>query len=170
VWADLRLYQSFWGGALSLRGVAAGDLHEHGPLPVQRRLSLGGPDPMPGFTFHRFGCNEAVGDPALPALCDRMVLFQAEYRTGLSIDIGDEGDDDRGWWGWGNWEDAFDFDETHVVLFTDAGAAWVGDVTPKRLNWDVGAGIEFGGFGVYIARALERDKPVRAILRLHHRF
>lgn len=169
VWADLRVYQEFAGGALSLRGVAAGDLHERGPLPVQRRLSLGGPDPMPGFAFHRFGCNEAVGDPALPALCDRMVLFQAEYRTGLSIDIGDEGDEDRGWWGWGDWN-PFDFDETHVVLFSDAGAAWVGDVTPKRLNWDVGAGLEMGGFGIYFARALERDKPVRVVLRLHHRF
>jgi hypothetical protein len=168
-WADLRIYQEFAGGALSLRAAAAGDLRKHGPLPVQRRLSLGGPDPLPGFTFHRFGCNEAVGDPALPALCDRMALFQAEYRTGLSIDVGNDDDDDRGWWGWGNW-DPFDFDETHIVLFTDAGAAWIGAVTPKRFNWDVGAGLEIGGFGVYVARALERDKPVRVVLRLHQRF
>jgi hypothetical protein len=96
------------------------------------------------------------------------VLFQAEYRTGFSFDVGD-GDDDEGWWGWGGW-DSFDMDEIHLVLFTDAGAAWNGDATPKRLNWDFGAGVEIGGFGVYFARALERDKPVRVALRLHTRF
>lgn len=167
LYADLRLHQRFAGGGLSLRAAAAGDLGQDGPLPVQRRLSLGGPDPLPGFNFRRFGCNEGVGDPALPALCDRMVLLQAEYRTGFSfdVDIGDE--DDDGWWGGWNW---FDWDDTHLVLFADAGAAWLGDATPKRFNWDFGAGVDFGGFGIYFARALEENRPVRVILRLNRRF
>jgi hypothetical protein len=172
VWADVRLHQPFVGGALSLRGLAAGDLRERGPLPVHRRLSLGGPDPLPGFAFRRFACNETVGDPALPALCDRMVLFQAEYRTGFSLDVGGDEDEDDGWWsGWGDWDwDWFDWDETHVVLFSDAGAAWTGDVAPRRLNWDVGAGLEIGGVGIYFARSLEQHRPVRVVLRLHRRF
>ena len=169
VWADLRLHQSFAGGALSLRGVAAGDLHQDGPLPMHRRLSLGGPDPMPGYPFHRFACNETVADPASPALCDRMALFQAEYRTGFSIDVGNGDDDDQGWWGWGSW-DRFDGGDIELILFANAGAAWIGEVTPKRFNWDAGAGVEIGGLGIYVARALEQGESVRAVLRLHARF
>lgn len=167
LFADLRLHQPFAGGGLSLRAVAAGDLGQDGPLPVHRRLSLGGPDPMPGFNFHRFACNEGVGDPALPALCDRVVLFQAEYRTDFTFDVHVTSDEDDGWWGGWDW---FDWDEFHVVLFTDAGAGWIGDATPRRLNWDVGAGLELGGFGIYIARALEENRPVRVALRLQRRF
>jgi hypothetical protein len=169
LWADLRLHQPLVGGGLSLRAVAAGDLGENGPLPVHRRLSLGGPDPLPGFDFRRFSCNEGVGDPALPALCDRMVLLQLEFRTGFSFDT--QGSDDDGWWGDGGWDwDWLDLDELHLVLFSDAGAAWNGDNTPSRLNWDVGAGLEIGRVGLYFARALEEDRPVRAVLRLHRRF
>jgi hypothetical protein len=167
LFADLRLHQRFVGGGLSLRAAAAGDLGDAGPLPIHRRLSLGGPDPMPGFNFHRFACNEAVGDPAQPALCDRMVLLQAEYRTGFSFDVDIDSDDENGWWGGWDW---FDWDDTHLVLFTDAGAAWLGDATPKRLNWDFGAGIEMGGFGIYVARALEENRPLRMVVRLHRRF
>lgn len=168
LFADLRLHQALAGGGLSLRAAAAGDLGDAGPLPVHRRLSLGGPDPLPGFDFRRFNCNAALGDPAQPALCDRMVLFQAEFRTGLSFDVnGDRDEDDEGWWGgwhWGEWDD------THFVLFADAGAAWLGDATPRSLNWSVGVGVESGGFGLYLARALENDRPLRAVFRLQRRF
>lgn len=165
--ADLRLHQRFVGGGLSLRAMLAGDLGQDGPLPVHRRLSLGGPDPLPGFDFRRFSCNAGVTDPAVPALCDRVALFQVEYRTGFSFDVNLADDDEHGFWGGWDW---FDWDETHLVLFTDGGAGWLGDATPKRLNWDVGAGMEFGGFGIYFARALEENRPVRMILRLHRRF
>jgi hypothetical protein len=168
LYADLRVHQAMAGGGVSLRAVAAGDLGDAGPLPIHRRLSLGGPDPMPGFDFRRFNCNAGLGDPAQPALCDRMVLFQAEYRTGLSFDVDlDRDEDDERWWGGWDW---FDWDDTHLLLFADAGAAWLGDATPRRLNWDFGGGIEFGGFGIYVARALEENRPVRVIMRLHRRF
>ena len=168
LFGDLRLHQRLVGGGISLRAVAAGELGSSGPLPVQHRLSLGGPDPMPGYDFRRFSCNDGVGDPALPALCDRLVLFQAEFRTGSSFDVGDSDEDDDEWWGWrGHW---FDWDDFHFVLFTDAGAAWNGSNTPDRLSWDVGAGINVGGFGLYFARALEEGRPVRGVLRLHRRF
>lgn len=108
-----------------------------------------------------------MGDPSLPALCDRMVLFQAEYRTGFSFDVDIDRDEEFHWWGGWDW---FDWDDTHLLLFTNAGAAWIGDATPQRLNWDFGAGIEMGGFGIYVARALEENRPVRVVVRLHRRF
>lgn len=165
LFGDLRLHQPFVAGGLSLRAVAAGVVGD-GPLPVQRRLSLGGPDPMPGYGFRRFACNEGVSDPALPALCDRLLLFQAEYRSGFDFSTIDDDDDD---WDRHPWHD-FDLDESHFVLFADAGTAWLRGDEPGRLRWDLGAGVRIGGFGIYAARALESREPVRVVLRLHHRF
>lgn len=181
---DLRIYQPVGIGGVSLRALGAGTLGGD-PLPVQRRLSLGGPDPLPGYPFRAFACNGAVTDPAQPALCDRVLLFQAEYRGGLDFDLfdwdrhshqspaavpphrraargGGEAWDE--WWG--------DWDWPHFVLFANAGAAWISerDDGPGALHWDVGGGLEFGSVGVYAARALAADEPLRIILRLHHRF
>ena len=72
-----------WNGQLSLRAVGAGTVGKNDPLPIQRRLSLGGPDPMPRFSFRQFACNAAAGAPTQTALCDRILLFQAEYRGNL---------------------------------------------------------------------------------------
>ena len=43
---------------------------------------------------------------------------------------------------------------------------------PKFGEWDsdVGVGIDTGGLGLYAARALTRDEPIRLILRLQRRF
>src|SRR5205809_5212761 len=41
------------------------------PLPLQRRLSLGGPDPMPGHPFRATACNNAFTDPAFADARDR---------------------------------------------------------------------------------------------------
>ena len=174
---DVRWYQPAGFGGLSLRAVGAGTLGGD-PLPVQRRLSLGGPDPLPGYTFRRVACNGAAADPAAPALCDRMLLFQAEYRGGLDVDFFDwdhrahrsdhpDRRDRRGW-DWGGW----DWDGPEFVFFANAGTAWLADHDdgPGALHWDVGAGLEFGGVGLYAARAIAADEPIRIVLRLHRRF
>jgi hypothetical protein len=172
VFGDLRLYQPVGWGGLTLRAVG-GTVLGNAPLPVQRRFSLGGPDPMPGYDFRRFGCNEAVADLALPALCDHMVLFQAEYRGGLDLNpfhgIWDHESvrrpRDRDW---SDWEDQWEGPQ--LVLFTDAGSAWLTGTQPGALKWDVGAGLEMGSVGLYAARAIERDQPIRFFLRIHRRF
>lgn len=177
LFVDLRRYLRLgWSGQLRLRAVGAGTFGEEDPLPVQRRLSLGGPDPMPGFGFRRFACNEAVLDPSTPALCDRIFLFQAEYRGGLSLRVFDapfrsHRHPHRG----GDWRDDYDWDDLwwdgpQLVLFTDGGAGWVRENRPDRLHWDIGAGLEFGSVGIYGAKAITEDESLRVMLRLHHRF
>ncbi|MGH7579620.1 MAG: BamA/TamA family outer membrane protein, partial [Gemmatimonadales bacterium] len=55
-------------------------------LPVQRRVSLGGPDLLPGYDFRAFDCAPSgFADPSLPALCDRVVTAQVEVRTRLGL-------------------------------------------------------------------------------------
>lgn len=173
LFGDLRFYQPVGWGGLKLRAVG-GTVIGDAPLPVQRRFSLGGPDPMPGYGFRQFGCNGAVADLALPALCDHMVLFQAEYRGGLDLNPFDGIWDHDGWrrprkWDWDEWDDV-SWDGPQIVLFTDAGSAWLKGTQPGPLNWDVGAGLELGSVGLYAARAIERDQPIRWLLRIHHRF
>jgi hypothetical protein len=187
---DLRRYQRIgWTGQLRVRGFWAGAVRGD-PLPVQRRFSLGGPDPMNGYAFRAFACNAGVGDPAQPGLCDHVLLFQAEYRGGFGFGLdwwdGDFGSrshpadrdrrdrpDRRGEWeGWDwDWDDWAWFDGPSLVLFTNAGTGWLrSEDGPGKLHWDVGAGIAFGSVGLYVARAIEEDEPFRVTLRIERRF
>jgi hypothetical protein len=67
------------------------------------------------------------------------------------------------------------------VVFANAGKAWLtgdgpsrvpNDRIPKLNEWDldVGAGIDAGGIGLYVAKALTADEPLRLIFRLRQRF
>ncbi len=177
VFLDLRRYERLgWNGQLSLRAVGAGTVGQNDPLPIQRRLSLGGPDPMPGFAFREFACNAAAADPAQPALCDRIVLFQAEYRGNLSFSTSSR-DRRRSrrrirhnrWVDFWDSDDWFWFDGPTVVLFGNAGSGWI-DGGPSTFEGDVGAGLEIGSVGLYGARALKSGESVRLSLRLHRRF
>jgi hypothetical protein len=179
--ADFRRYQPVGrSGELRLRGFFAGVVGD-GVLPIQRRYSLGGPDPMNGWGFRAFACNEGLADPALPGVCDRTLLLQAEYRGGFGIDWLDHDRDDRRDrrhrdrrrdrdWDWdADWSD---FDGPHIVLFTNAGTAWLAsrsDGIPS-LDWDVGAGIVLGSVGLYGAKAIRAGEPVRLTLRIERRF
>jgi hypothetical protein len=175
---DLRRYQRIGrAGQLRLRGFWAGAVRGD-PLPIQRRYSLGGPDPMNGYGFRAFNCNANAADPALTGLCDHVLLFQAEYRGGFGFLWGDREFDDRArreewadWdWDW-DWNDWFWFGGPTFVLFTNAGTGWLRTSDgPDRLHWDVGAGIAFGNVGLYVARAIQEGEPVRVTLRIERRF
>jgi len=173
VTADLRLYQRIgWSGDLRLRALAGGTIGND-PLPAQRRFALGGPALMPGFAFRSMACNESVADASLPALCDRAVLLQAEYRGNLGLWFNPPRWDrhDYAQWGdWEDWEDWFWFEGPNLVLFADAGTAWLAANDPGALQFDVGVGLEFGSIGVYAARALVADEPLRFSVRLQRRF
>jgi len=166
---------------LIVGGWAGGD-----PLPMQRRLSLGGPDPMPGHPFRASACNNSITDPAfagtLVAACDRVIAIQTEYRGHVKLNWSynpwkDEKPEDEG----GGSRSFFWLEGLDVVVFADAGQGWLvgntpGHVRPGALpgfsSWlvDAGLGVDWGGFGVYIAKAVTTGERLRFTVRLDHRF
>jgi hypothetical protein len=169
-------------GRLNLR-LAGGGWVGGEPLPLQRRLSLGYPDPLPGYGFRQFSCG---GDAVLgqPALCDRAVVAQAEFRTHLGFDFGPEWASD-----WGDTEDSYEpfhVSGPDLVLFADAGRAWSvsrggsagPDIIPAdrlpalgTFASDIGLGLDFGPLGFYLAKPLQHaDRSVTFTVRMGRRF
>jgi hypothetical protein len=121
-------------------------------------------------------------------LCDRIALLQAEYRGDLHFDFHPD---------WESRDDAtvrtndasprarahhFHRDGTWVV-FADAGRGWLIGTGSDTLTYakdqippfstfrtDLGAGVDFGGVGLYFAKAMAANEPVRWFVRLRHRF
>ncbi len=176
---DLRGYRRL-GGRQTLSGRLLGEGWIGGdPLPLQRRVSLGGPGLLDGYAFRTFDCSSESGyhDPAQPALCDRMLLAQVEYRQrfrlGLTRRIADAERPDV--------ERVVGIEEADFVVFADAGSAWLAGEGPGRVPsgklpsaeaWhaEVGAGLSTGGLGIYLAKAIEEGEPVRLVVRLQRRF
>jgi hypothetical protein len=146
-------------------------------LPIQRRVSLGGPDLLPGYAFRSFTCApRGFPDPSDPALCDRSVTAQVEVRTRLGLSLGyrlrdREGEPGR----------FIGIEEADLVLLADAGKAWLagdgpGQVPVNRIpsfhEWktDVGVGLDAGQIGAYLVKSLSEGEPVRLLVRLQRRF
>jgi hypothetical protein len=184
LFVDVRRYARVSpSGRVNLRLVAGGWLGGD-PLPLQRRLSLGGPDPLTGYGFRRSACNRDIGDPAfagsLEAACDRVLTLQAEYRGHLKLNWSytpwrDEGDEE------GQGGSVLRLEGPDLVVFGDAGQAWLVGTGPGRLpsdrlptlgSWlaDLGLGVDWGGFGVYVAKAVTSGERLRFTVRLDHRF
>lgn len=175
---DLRRYNRIaanlrMGARVMASGHVGGD-----PLPIQRRVSLGGTDLMPGYEFRAFTCApEGFNDPAHPALCDRMLVAQVDFRTRLDLGLGYRYRDEAR-----RQVDRFiGIDQADLVVFLDAGKGWLSGDGPGRVpddripslnEWkaDIGVGLDAGGVGVYLARALTDGQPVRVSLRLKRRF
>ncbi|HVG68740.1 MAG TPA: BamA/TamA family outer membrane protein, partial [Gaiellales bacterium] len=147
-------------------------------LPMQRRVSLGGTDLLPGYGFRAFTCApRGFVDPSDPALCDRSMVAQVEVRTRLSLNLGrrlrDRVDGTAGRF--------IGIEEADLVILGDAGKAWLagdgpGQVPVNRIpslhEWktDVGVGLDAGEIGAYLAKSLSQGEPVRFIVRLQRRF
>ena len=116
--------------------------------------------------------------------------FPAEYRGDLHFDFHPD---------WESQDDAgirardesaprararhFHRDGTWVV-FADAGRGWLVGAPDGRLTYasgripsfstfrsDIGAGLDFGGVGFYMAKAMSSsEEPLRLFVRLRHRF
>ena len=171
-------------GRLNLR-LAGGGWLGGDPLPLQRRLSLGYPDPLPGYGFRQFACGGGafVGEPAL---CDRVLVGQAEFRTHLGFDFGPKWASD-----WGGDDSDEHYEPFHVsgpdlVVFADAGRAWSvsrggsfgPDIVPSdrlptlaSFRTDLGVGLDFGPLGFYLAKPLDQaDRTVTFTVRMGRRF
>jgi hypothetical protein len=146
-------------------------------LPVQRRVSLGGPDLLPGYDFRAFTCAPSgFIDPSRLALCDRVVSAQVEVRTRLGLNLGfrtrDRENRSRRFIG---------IDEADLVFLADAGKGWLagsgpGQVPVNRIpsfsEWkvDVGVGLDAGEIGAYITKGVSEDESVKFLVRLQRRF
>jgi Omp85 superfamily domain len=179
---DLRRYNRISAqGRLNLRLVLAGWLGGD-PLPIQKRVSLGGPEPLPGYEFRQSACNAQATTGAFAgtkvAACDRVIALQAEYRGHLSLHARYDPESGEGE-GLGyvtRFLGGPDF-----VVFGDAGQGWLVGRGPGRIpsnalpglkSWlaDLGLGIDWGGFGIYVAKAVTVGQPLRVTARLDHRF
>jgi hypothetical protein len=183
---DLRRYNRVSPeGQLNLRVVAGGWLNGD-ELPLQRRFSVGGPGAIDGFPFRRTGdgddvrpCSDGVNIPlGVPAQCERMVLFQAEYRGDLWLSMfGDWQFTDS--WRHGGWRH-----RAQWVVFTDAGRGWLvgdraGDLQyPKdqlpglsTFKTDIGVGFDAGLIGLFVAKSVTDSKePPNFFVRVGKRF
>jgi hypothetical protein len=178
---DLRSYARLSpSGRLNLR-VAGGGWLAGDPLPLQRRLALGFPDPLPGYGFRALNCLDAQS-PGNPAFCDRALIVQAEFRTHLGLDIGPD-------WTTGDFSgdeqeryEPFHVSGPDLVVFADAGRGWrvggaSGAIPSNRLpafntfKSDLGVGLDFGPIGIYLAKPLDRNvEDVTFSVRMGRRF
>lgn len=180
---DARRYTNLSPGTeLNFRIVTGGQLGGN-ELPLQRKLSVGGPGSVEGHDFRRspydddvFTCGGIATVPGQPTLCDRIGLAQVELRQDFHASwVRTDRRDD--WWrpgfnGRGQW-----------VLFADAGRGWtVGDGAPEvrqdrgipalnTFHSSLGLGVDFGGLGFYLAKSVSTPKErVNFLVRLGRRF
>ncbi len=140
-------------------------------LTIQRRRAMNGADPLAGYAFRAVNCDRRRRpDAALPALCDRQLAVQVEYRRTINVDLSTRvGSTTIG------------LQRPDLVLFGDAGSAWLagagaGRVPSGRIQsikeWrsDVGIGLDAGSVGLYVAKALPDNDPIRVGIRVSRRF
>ena len=183
---DLRRYNRLSPeGQVNFRVVAGGWLNGD-ELPLQRRVSVGGPGSLAGYPFRRTGggddvrqCSNGIDIPlGVPAQCERMLLVQAEYRGDLWMSLFGNWDFDDSWRG-GSWHH-----RAQWVVFTDAGRGWLvgpraGDMQyPKdrlpslsTFKTDIGLGFDTGLIGLYVAKSVSDSKePPNFFVRVGRRF
>jgi len=175
---DAVRYARFNPAVRAAARIMAGGWISGDPLPIQRRLSLGGPDILPGYPFRSLNCAPAsLTDPSLPALCDRMIAAQVEVRTrtrlGLPLATTDPYLSAA--------QRLLGIREPDVVIFADAGKSWITGNGPGRIpndripvlrEWasDIGFGFDAGGIGIYISQPLTGGRPLTLTARLQRRF
>jgi len=178
---DVRRYNRLApNAALNLRGVLGGWMGG-APLPLERRLSIGGPGSLPGFDFRSAlrpdvgTCSTDITAAGRPAQCERIALAQLEYRQDMRLSVSNGKDGAR--------QTRFRIDGAWV-FFADAGRGWLVNAPGHPLNLDrqalpplstyrtdIGAGVDFTYIGLYVAKALSApQEPMNVLVRLRHRF
>lgn len=178
LWFDARRYARIDPDTrVNVRIQGGGWLHGD-PLPVQRRVSMGGGDLLPGYGFRARNCNpEGLADPSRPALCDRSLSVHTEVRRRINLNLLYR----LGSGGFAEADRFIGFERADLVFFLNSGTAWLagdgpGKVPTNRIpvlrEWatDVGVGLDAGSLGIYVARSLVDREPVRFTLRFQRRF
>ncbi len=168
---DLRRYLQL-GPTASLhfrvlaRGWLGGD-----PLLAQDRLSFGGGDILPGYAFRDGNCDSRRSpDPAKPALCDRQVALQAEYHRELGLKFATR----LGRYSLG-------LDHPTLVIMANTGSAWLSGNSPGHVptnrvqsiaEWrsDIGVGLDNRWLGIFLAKSVADNDPLRLFVRIRPRF
>jgi hypothetical protein len=169
--------------SLNLRLVTGGWLAGD-RLPTERKLSLGGPGTLPGYGFREAGmtpdvlqCSNGVAQAGTPGQCDRVALVQVELRSRLFAgSLRDDAAED--WWRPGlngrmEWVLFADFGRGWLVGPQDGGLSYPSGLLPPVASFksDIGIGIDFGGIGAYVAKAVsDGSEAPRFIVRLARRF
>jgi two-component system, NtrC family, nitrogen regulation response regulator NtrX len=175
VFFDLRRYnrvspRTQLDGRIVAAGWVSGDA-----LPLERKLSVTGPGVLPGYEFREtqdgpdvMQCTARGVVPAdNPVMCDRIVLGQAELRTQLASHP----------------FDIFNIRALRLrsvgftaspvgVFFVDIGRGWRTTTPwPSSYKADVGAGLDLGLIGAYVAKAVtDGSEPLRFFVRIRRRF
>jgi hypothetical protein len=176
---DIRRYNPAGrSGNLNLRAVVGGSPSGE-VLPPQHQVTLGGAGTLPGHPLFAADCGarngfvtlerDGVARPMVPFYgCDRVALFQAEYRGSIGGFFGWDGRSDR--------SDRSGYDPYWVVFF-DAGRTWAeGDWNefPRGDSptlYDAGVGLLLGDLGVYWAKPFGDEAEGSTLtLRLGRRF
>lgn len=178
LWFDGTRYARFDPTTVVALRVLGGGWLAGDPLPVQRRVSLGGPDLLPGFGFRDLNCTPpGFVDQAAASLCDRMLAVQLEARFDLNLGLPFRLRQPE----LATAQQLLGIQQADLVVFGNAGKAWLTGDGPGRVpndripvfrEWDVdaGVGLDAGGIGVYVARALTASQPFRLVVRLQQRF
>lgn len=169
---DLRRYARLGPSSrLALRALASSSLNDR-PLPPQRQRVLGGAGSLPGYGSFEFDCGARrataphEGEPFFPYYgCDRVALFQLEYRNDFPFGRG---------WGRKLGRDLDLGERLGWVIFLDAGRAWVErgaaqgrDTGDDDFAADLGLGLRLGRLGLYWAVPLSgHDRDLHFSLRL----
>lgn len=178
IWFDARRYARIDPDTRFNLRVTGGGWTGGDPLPLQRRVSLGGGDLLPGYRFRDRNCNPAgLSDPTRLALCDRALSVHGELRRRINLGLlyklrrTELTELDR----------IIGFDRADLVLFANTGTAWLsgdgpGQVPANRIpvfrEWaaDAGFGLDTGSLGLYLSRSLVDREPIRMTVRLQRRF
>lgn len=164
---------------LAFRGFVAGSLDGE-VLPPQYQHALGGEGALPGLSLFDLDCGarDAVvlaqrddDREAYPYYgCDRVALFQVEFRKAFRWDL-ELGPDEDEWDDW-SWYPRIDLSPAFSV-FVEGGRGW--SAGPSRPDTprgaDAGLGLHLGDISFYWAYPLEGgDERVNFFVRLSRRF
>jgi hypothetical protein len=169
---DLRSYQRITPTtSVNFRGILAGALNDV-PLPPQYQHALGGVGSLPGFPlfYQDCGARDVVRGrevvEGIPELregvfdsygCDRMALFQVEFRGRLPFEWDPGAGRGNPWGADRDWYPQVRF-APQWTAFLDAGRAWSLEGDAARTLMDAGVGFLLGDLGLYYAVPLNKEE------------